>query len=213
MNCGNTNDSSDADLEKSIPELVLGTLSFNGQRCTAIKIIFVHESIADEFVEKFSAAVDNLKIGLPWDKEKPAITPLAEWDSKPQYLKGLIDDALEKGAKITTKRYGIDRSIVAPTVLYPVNKEMRVYKEEQFGPVVPIVKYKDIEEYYSFLLESQYGQQASVFSAGKTKETKTQLANVIDVLVHQVSRVNLNAQCQRGPDSFPFTGRKVRDVF
>jgi glyceraldehyde-3-phosphate dehydrogenase (NADP+) len=84
---------------------------------------------------------------------------------------------------------------------------MICYSEEQFGPVVPIVKYSDIEEYYKYLQESQFGQQASVFSTG-SKELKKQLAEVIDVLSLQVSRVNLNAQCQRGPDSFPFNGRK-----
>jgi len=58
-----------ADLDVAATECVLGSLSFNGQRCTALKIIFVHESKAKEFVEKFVKKVDELKIGLPWEKD------------------------------------------------------------------------------------------------------------------------------------------------
>jgi glyceraldehyde-3-phosphate dehydrogenase (NADP+) len=196
----------DANMKVTVNECVLGSLSYNGQRCTAIKIIFVHKSVADQFVKEFCNAVDKLKIGLPWDKDV-SITPLAE-EEKPNYLKKVIDDAIDKGAKIVNSTGGIfDRSFVSPTVLYPVNDKMICYNEEQFGPVVPILSYDDIEEYYKYLQNSQFGQQAAVFSSG-SKDYKTQLSEVIDVLTLQVSRVNINSQCQRGPDSFPFNGRK-----
>ena len=58
-----------ANLDVTVKECVLGSLSFNGQRCTALKILFVHDSIADVFLAKFAAAVDALKLGLPWDPE------------------------------------------------------------------------------------------------------------------------------------------------
>ena len=57
-----------ADLTIAVNECVLGSLSFNGQRCTALKILFVHDSIVDAFLPKFCAAVDALVMGLPWDK-------------------------------------------------------------------------------------------------------------------------------------------------
>jgi glyceraldehyde-3-phosphate dehydrogenase (NADP+) len=57
-----------ADLDLAVNETVLGSLSFNGQRCTALKIIFVHETIADAFLEKLSAAVGKLQYGMPWQK-------------------------------------------------------------------------------------------------------------------------------------------------
>jgi glyceraldehyde-3-phosphate dehydrogenase (NADP+) len=192
----------DADLKVTVSECLLGSLSFNGQRCTALKILFVHESIAQEFVDKFSAAVDALKIGLPWEKDVK-ITPVLE-PGKPKYLKELIDDAVNNGAKIVNKNGGqIDRSIVAPTVLYPVTPNMRVYKEEQFGPVVPIVAYSNIEECIEYAVNSTFGQQASIFS-----NDPHAIPELLDVLTHQVSRINLNSQCQRGPDNYPFTGRK-----
>jgi len=64
-----------ANLDIAVQECLLGSLSYNGQRCTALKIIFVHESVIDQFLPKFCAAVDNLKMGLPWEKGV-AITPL-----------------------------------------------------------------------------------------------------------------------------------------
>eukprot|EP00029_Vermamoeba_vermiformis_P009901 TRINITY_DN5097_c0_g1_i1.p1 TRINITY_DN5097_c0_g1~~TRINITY_DN5097_c0_g1_i1.p1 ORF type:complete len:544 (-),score=160.22 TRINITY_DN5097_c0_g1_i1:2-1606(-) len=192
----------DADLNTAVEECILGSLSFNGQRCTALKIIFVHESIADTFVPKFAAAVDSMKMGLPWEKDTK-ITPLPEQE-KPEYLRKIIEDAVSKGAKVVNPRGGqIDRTFVAPTVLYPVSEQMKVYHEEQFGPVVPIATFKDLDQVYNYLAASQYGQQASVFGKDTFK-----ISELIDILVNQVSRVNINAQCQRGPDSFPFTGRK-----
>ena len=194
----------DADIENvAIPECVLGSLSYNGQRCTALKIIFVHESVMDRFLGKFCEAVDSLPMGLPW-LNGVKITPLPE-ENKPGYLKELIEDAVSKGARIANANGGkFDRTLVAPTVLVNVTESMRIYHEEQFGPVIPVVAYKDISEVDRYLAASQFGQQASIFS---TKDMDT-IASLVDDLVHQVARVNLNAQCQRGPDSLPFTGRK-----
>tara|TARA_R110000868_G_scaffold36074_2_gene128414 strand:+ start:6452 stop:8038 length:1587 start_codon:yes stop_codon:yes gene_type:complete len=192
----------DADLDLTIDECIAGTLSFNGQRCTALKIIYVHEDIASEFNKRFAERVDALKFGNPWD-DGVKLTPLPE-PGKPAYIQELIDDAREKGAKIINKKGGTHSdNYIWPAVLYPVNKEMRVYKEEQFGPVIPIVSFKDIEEPLDDMAESNYGQQVSLF--GKDVYA---IAPLIDTLVNLVCRVNLNSSCQRGPDVYPFTGRK-----
>ncbi|NNE77401.1 MAG: aldehyde dehydrogenase family protein, partial [Pricia sp.] len=90
-----------------------------------------------------------------------------------------------------------------PAVLYPVNKDMKVYQEEQFGPVIPVLSFSDIEEPLNDMAESNYGQQVSLF--GKDVYA---LSPLIDTLVNLVCRVNLNSSCQRGPDVYPFTGRK-----
>ncbi len=194
--------SRNANLEQAVSEILLGSLSFNGQRCTAIKIIFAERAIADRLVRMLSEAVSTLKIGMPWESGV-ALTPLPE-PGKPAYLKELIDDALSKGAQVMNPEGGKTfESFVYPAVLYPVNKDMKVYYEEQFGPVVPVVAYDDIEEPVDYLIESTHGQQVSVFS-----NDDQEVAGLIDPLVNQVSRVNINCQCQRGPDVFPFTGRK-----
>ena len=116
----------------------------------------------------------------------------------------MIDDALEKGAKIINTKGGeTTKNYIFPAVLYPVSKDMRVYQEEQFGPVIPIVSFKNIQEPLDDMAESNYGQQVSIFGS----ELKT-LAPLIDSLVNLVCRVNLNSAAQRGPDVYPFTGRK-----
>jgi len=163
--------------------------------------VFVHESIREAFIQKFAAAVDALKMGVPWEADVK-ITPLPE-PGKPKFLGELIEDAISKGAKIVNKRSGIDRSFVAPTVLFPVDKSMRVYHEEQFGPVVPVSPFKELEEIFQYMSESVYGQQTSIFGKDPKK-----IGALVDILVNCVSRVNINCQCQRGPDALPFTGRK-----
>lgn len=192
----------DADLESTVKECVTGALSFNGQRCTALKLMFVHESIAERFTQMMAAEVEKLKIGLPWD-EGVGITPLPE-EGKADFLTELIEDAVSKGAEVVNPRGGqYQRSLFFPAVLSGVKAGMKIYTQEQFGPVIPIVTYRDIEEPLNYVVESNYGQQAAIF--GKNPE---EIARLIDVLVNQVCRVNVNAQCQRGPDDFPFTGRK-----
>jgi glyceraldehyde-3-phosphate dehydrogenase (NADP+) len=191
-----------AQLDVAINECLLGSLSFNGQRCTALKIIYVHESIVDEFNRRFAEKVDALNFGNPWDKSV-FLTPLPEKE-KPAYIQELIDDATSKGAKVINAKGGQHSdNYIFPAILYPINKEMRVYHEEQFGPVVPIITFKDIQEPLNDMAESNYGQQVSLFG-----KDSSELSQLVDHLVNQVGRVNVNSQCQRGPDIYPFNGRK-----
>jgi len=192
----------DADLEHAVKECLLGALSYNGQRCTALKILFVHEGIVDAFITKFNAAVDKLKGGMPWDAGVQ-ITPLPE-PNKTKYLTELIQDACTKGAHVINNNGGaVTGTYMSPAVVYPVTAGMRLYSEEQFGPVVPIAKFRDIEGPMHYVIQSDYGQQVSLFGSNADL-----IANLIDPMVNQVCRVNINSQCQRGPDTFPFTGRK-----
>ena len=191
-----------ADLKLAVQESLLGSLSFNGQRCTALKILFVHKKLVDDFLNLLSSEVAKLKFGMPW-QEGVMLTPLPE-PHKPDYLKACIEDALGKGAKVVNEQGGTAlASFVYPAIVYPVTKNMKLYYEEQFGPVIPVVPYTDIDEPIQYVIDSTHGQQVSVFS-----NDAEEVAAIIDPLVNQVSRVNINCQCQRGPDTFPFTGRK-----
>ncbi len=192
----------DADLDLAVRECLLGALSYNGQRCTALKILFVQERIFTPFLEKFCAAVSGLKAGMPWE-EGVAVTPLPE-QHKTRIMGELIRDAEALGAKVVNPGGGqASESVMVPAVIAPVTERMKLYTEEQFGPVVPIVPFADLEEPIRYLIESDVGQQASLF--GNDPAT---LGRLIDPLVNQVCRLNVNSQCQRGPDTFPFTGRK-----
>ncbi len=194
---------SDADLELSVAECVKGALSFNGQRCTALKILFVHRSIASNFIDLFCEKVESLYCGLPWEKNV-MITPLPD-RNKHQQMSAYMTDAIQRGAKLCNPRRGGQAlgSLFFPTVLSNVSLDSNVAKEEQFGPIVPIVEYDSMSEVENYIVNSNFGMQASIF--GKNPET---MGHLVDILSNQVSRINLNTQCQRGPDVFPFTGRK-----
>ena len=192
----------DADLELTVAECLQGSLSFNGQRCTALKIIFVHRGMAASFLERMSAGISALKCGVPW-QDGVALTALPE-PEKPDYLEELVRDAGTHGAQVVNEAGGTrSGSFFYPALLYPVSPAMRVYSEEQFGPVIPVVPYDDIREAIDYVVESNYGQQASIF--GRDGDA---LAQLVDALVNQVCRININSKCQRSPDSFPFNGRK-----
>lgn len=191
-----------ADLEVAVSECLLGALSFNGQRCTALKLIFVQQEIAAAFIKKLQAAVEALKPGLPWEKDV-RITPLPE-ANKPAYLRECIDDAITKGAKVINQDGGHNEaSFVLPALVYPVNDQMKLYHEEQFGPIIPVVPFESIDEPINYQVNASHGMQVSIFS-----EDHAEVARLIDPFVNLVSRVNINCQAQRGPDVFPFTGRK-----
>ncbi len=192
----------DADLDNAVTECLTGTLSFNGQRCTALKILFVHRSILDAFIKKLCDGITRLKPGMPWDPGV-GLTPLPE-PGRVDYLKSLVDDAIALGARVMNSDGGtVVRTFFYPAVLYPVNEKMKIYSEEQFGPVIPIVPFENDEEPVRYVLNSHFGQQLSLFG----KDSK-RIGHYIDAFANQVGRINLNTQCQRGPDSFPFNGRK-----
>jgi glyceraldehyde-3-phosphate dehydrogenase (NADP+) len=192
----------DADLETTVRECILGTLSFNGQRCTALKILFVQESIAEAFLERFSTAVNALPVGMPW-QPGVRITPLPEID-KTAEMTAYIEDAVAHGAKVINPGGGtIAETLFAPAIVSSLAPETRLYSEEQFGPVIPVRVYREESEFLDFVTRSPYGQQVSLFG-----NNPQQIAGLIDKLANQVCRINLNSQCQRGPDTLPFTGRK-----
>lgn len=192
----------DADLDLAVKECVTGSLSFNGQRCTALKILFVHRSIGDAFLEKFCTAVNALPLGMPWEKSVK-LTPLPELD-KGESMNGYVQNAVANGARVVNPAGGTRAgTLFAPAIVYPVAPQSELFTKEQFGPVVPVCRYDNDQEFLNYVANSNYGQQVSLF--GRDHE---RLARLIDPLANQVCRINLNAQCQRGPDTLPFTGRK-----
>jgi aldehyde dehydrogenase (NAD+) len=192
----------DADLDLAVSECLLGSLSFNGQRCTALKMLLVHQSIAEPFLRRFKEALAKLKIGMPWEKGV-SITPLPELP-KVEYMLECIKDAEAKGAHVLNEGGGAHAgTLFYPAVVFPVKEGMKLYREEQFGPVVPVMPFEDIETALEYVITSEHGQQVSIFGSNPD-----QIGRLVDPLVNQVCRVNLNTQCQRGPDVFPFTGRK-----
>lgn len=191
-----------ADLEVAVRESILGALAFNGQRCAALKIFFVHEDIRESFQRGMSEELSQTGVGPPWIAGV-RITPLADPERVP-YLRELVEDAVRRGARIGNRNGGRSiRSLFVPTLLSPVRPGMKVYSEEQFGPLIPLVSYDKIETPVRYITRSPFGQQLSIF--GTEVET---LACLVRSVRSQVARININAKSQRGPDFFPFSGRK-----
>ena len=192
----------DANIELAVKECLLGSLSFNGQRCTALKMLIVHRSIVDRFLARFTEEFAKLKMGMPWENGV-TLTPLPEF-GKVEHMARLVADAKEKGAKVINEGGGTSAgTLFYPAVVYPVKEGMLLYREEQFGPIVPVMAFDDIDTALDYVITSEHGQQVSIFS-----EDPETIGRLVDPLVNQVCRVNINCQCQRGPDVFPFTGRK-----
>ena len=192
----------DADLDQAAAEIVSGALTFNGQRCTAVKHVLVARAAAEPLVERMAALIGKLTIGMPWE-QGVVVTPLPD-PEHPGYLAGLVKDAVGKGARVVNSAGGEWRgTLFRPALVYPVSPEALLFRVEQFGPVVPVSAFDDADEALDVVDRSEVGQQASVF--GRDRAT---LGRLVDHLANLVCRVNINTQCRRGPDVFPFTGRK-----
>lgn len=153
-------------------------------------------------LDRLAQRIDNLKLGMPWE-EGVTITPMPD-PEHPAHMEELVNDALAKGGKIVNKSGGEwAATLYRPALVYPVARDARLFREEQFGPVVPVSPIDSAEEALEIVAQSDVGQQASVF--GQDQAT---LAHLVDDLANMVCRVNLNTQCRRGPDVLPFTGRK-----
>ena len=196
----------DADLNVAASEAVTGSTSYNGQRCTAIKLLMVHESVVQKFNEVFISKIADLTSGLPWDEDgKVKITPLPE-PNKIIKMEELIADAKERGATVVNAHLGggqTSGNLMKPAIVFPVTEDMRLWHEEQFGPVIPIATYKSVDEIIRYLHKMPYGQQASIF----TKDG-SDVAGLVDILSTTVGRININTQCGRSPDTLPFSGRR-----
>ena len=139
---------------------------------------------------------------MPWEKGV-SITPLPEL-GKVEYMTRLVEDAKAKGARVVNEGGGASAgTLFYPAVVYPVREGMKLYREEQFGPIVPVMPFEDLETALEYVITSEHGQQVA-----SSATIPDQIGQLVDPLVNQVCRVNINCQCQRGPDVFPFTGRK-----
>lgn len=187
----------DANLELAASEITAGAFSYSGQRCTAIKRVFVLEGVADKLVELIHKNLRPLTVGSP--EEDSAIVPLINTASA-DYVESLINDAMQKGATLITGNKRED-NLIYPTLLDNVTSEMDVAWDEPFGPVLPIIRVKSIEEAVQLSNKSTYGLQASVFTSDI--DAAFSIANQL-----HVGSVQINGKTERGPDHFPFLGIK-----
>jgi glyceraldehyde-3-phosphate dehydrogenase (NADP+) len=124
----------DASVEATAKEIVSGALTFNGQRCTALKQVLVDRKIEGALVDALAAEISRLRVGMPWE-DGVTITPLPD-PNHPAWLDGLVDEAVERGARVVCGGAHA-ATLYEPALVAGVPPSSRLFVEEQFGPVVP----------------------------------------------------------------------------
>jgi acyl-CoA reductase-like NAD-dependent aldehyde dehydrogenase len=180
----------DADLDTAVDTLIDGAMFNSGQCCCGIERIYVHESLYDTFVEKAVALVRGYRLGNPLDPET-TLGPMAHARFAAE-VRAQIAEALEMGATAHIETFAQDDGgcYLTPQILTDVTHDMRVMRDESFGPVVGIMPVKDDAEAIRLMNDSPFGLTASLWTAdidraarvGDAIETGTVFMNRADYL-------------------------------
>jgi len=190
-----------ADLDRICGHVCVERYENCGQICCALKRLIVHESIFDEVVERIKTNLGNQVIGDPED-EKTDIGPLVA-KRQLDLLVGQVEDAKTKGAEIATGGgvvTGLDGAYYQPTLITNVTKDMRVWKEEVFGPVLPVVPFADEEEAVVLANDTDYGLSAFIY--GDDPDQLQRVASRVDA-----GQISINGASYFS-DHSPFGGYK-----
>ncbi len=188
----------DADLDEAVKAAAFGCFANMGQICMSTERLIVDEKVADAFVEKFAAKARALPHGDP--RGHVILGSLVSKEAA-QRNKELLDDALARGAKLAAGG-DIDGTVISATVVDRVTPAMRIYNEESFGPVKPVVRVKDVEEAIRVANDTEYGLSASVF--GRDIPRALAVAKRI-----QSGICHINAPTVHDEGQMPFGGTKA----
>lgn len=177
-----------------------GAFYNNGQSCCAVERIYVHEKVYDKYIEEFTSEVKSWQVGLPTEAGI-YIGPLTRKDQL-EVLKLQVKDALKKGAIIIAGGNQIKRQgyFFEPTILTNVNHNMRVMRDESFGPVIGIMKVRNDEEAIQLMQDTEYGLTAAVYSADQARAE-----NILQQINTGTGYWNC---CDRISPAVPWSGRK-----
>jgi glyceraldehyde-3-phosphate dehydrogenase [NAD(P)+] len=189
---------SDADLSLAAKKVLEGSLKFSGQRCDAISRVLVESSVYDEFISKLLKEFESWKIGDPRDN-KVNLGPLINVDSAKR-VQSLVDDAVSKGANLLRGGKHSD-CYFEPTILADVPPMADIVWEETFGPVIPVVKVKSIDEAIELTNRSRYGLDSCVFT--NNLYTAWRVAKALEE-----GTITINDAPAHGVGFFPFGGNK-----
>jgi lactaldehyde dehydrogenase len=190
----------DADLEKAADAVVLGRLARgNGQICCAVKRVFVEKPVFGRFAEMLTLAAKDLKVGDQL-QEDTDVGPLVNEEAAKK-VEEVIQGAVQAGARVTAggKRRG---AFIDPTVMVDIPLQVELFREETFGPVVPLVPFEKVDEAIRMANDSPYALQAAIF----TKD----ISRAFDIAYRlEAGGVIINWSSALRVESLPFGGIKM----
>ncbi|MBH1962689.1 MAG: aldehyde dehydrogenase [Comamonadaceae bacterium] len=189
----------DADLDAAVDAAIFGSFANSGQICMSTERIVVDQKVADSFVAKLSARAVGLPLGDP--RKGPTVLGSVVDMSTVERCNALIEDALAKGATLVCGGKA-DSTLMPATVLDHVTSEMRIYHEESFGPVKPVVRVNGVEEAVTCANDNPYGLSAAVF--GRDAGRALQVAQRIESGICHVNGPTVHDEAQ-----MPFGGVKA----
>lgn len=190
----------DADMEKAVKVGVTARLQNAGQVCTAAKRFIIHEAVADKFLEKYTEAFRQVKMGDPLD-ESTTLGPLSSKDAV-ETLTKQVDEAVKNGATLHYGGKPVDHkgNFFEPTILTNITRDNPAYFEEFFGPVAQVYVVKNDDEVVKLANDSHYGLGGAIFS--QNIERAKGLASRIET-----GMVYINSLTDTAPE-LPFGGVK-----
>ncbi|RAP77922.1 aldehyde dehydrogenase [Paenibacillus montanisoli] len=156
----------DADLDLAAESIKDSRIINSGQVCNCAERVYVHEAVAEQFVAKLTAAMQRAKFGNPLTEPDVDYGPLINAQGLAK-VERLVASAVEAGAKVVTGGRRADRpegAYYEPTVLVNVTQDMDIIKKETFGPVIPVVTFKNLDEAIELANETEYGLTSSIYS-------------------------------------------------
>ena len=157
----------DADMERATSAASFGSFMHQGQICMAVEKVLVQESIFDEFLAKFVERAAKLKVGPPLADQANVIGPLIN-DKQAMNVKTQLEDAVAKGAEIVLGG-NVNGRFVDPTVLIGVTPDMKIYQDETFGPVAPVIPFRTDDEAVAIANDSQYGLSSGIITKNERR--------------------------------------------
>jgi methylmalonic acid semialdehyde dehydrogenase len=199
----------DADMDLAVESTAQGAFGSTGQRCTATSRVIVVNEVADRFVEKIVARADSMRIGSGADQSVDMGPSVDEGQFKT--VLSYIDVGREDGAKLLcggerASGDGLDKGyFVKPTVFDHVTPDMRIAREEIFGPVLSVLRVKDLDEALQVANDSEYGLSSSIFSNDATR-----IFRFVDEI--ETGMTHINSPTTGGEAHIPFGGIKATGI-
>lgn len=190
----------DADLERATQAANFGSFMHQGQICMSVEKILVQEQIFQPFVERFVERASRLKVGDPTKDPSHVIGPLIN-DKQAAKVKEQIDDAVAKGATVALGG-GVKGRYVEPTILLNVTPDMLVYRDETFGPVVPVIPFATDDQAIAIANDTEYGLSSGVITRDESRALA--IANRLETGMCHVNCSSVNDE-----PHVPFGGSKA----